>query len=95
MRNEKKDSYLPGFYGTDPSLNLTVKPASWATDWLTGGTITPHPGCGQAYTNTKCILFTMWCQDAQKCYDGKSLFPVERAIDSWHICGVCGNPFDW
>ncbi len=63
-------------------------------DWLTGGDNSQGQRCNFDHTDTKCILFTMWCNNLFVCgYDRNN--NVIRKDSGWYICGVCGNPFDW
>ena len=52
-------------------------------------------GPGGAWTDTKCILFTMWCQNKCRYYEPNpktgELYKVESGY--WYPCGICGNPF--
>jgi hypothetical protein len=64
-------------------------------DWLTGGDNSQGQNCNFDHTETKCILFTLWCKNVFACgYNYGSHTPITKD-SGWYICGVCGNPFDW
>jgi hypothetical protein len=96
---------LPGFtgiaddarYGGSRGAALDTQGVMTAGfwDWLTGGDNKAGQQCNFSHTETKCILFTMWCNNIFACgYDYRSFTPITKD-SGWYICGVCGNPFDW
>ena len=96
MENEfKSTGMLPGFtaLSTKEQSSRIVSPAGF-WDWLTGGDNSQGYQCNFQKTDTKCILFTMWCNNIFACgYDRNQ--NVITKTSGWYICGVCGNPFDW
>lgn len=96
---------LPGFTGIANDLEReSARGATLASqgvmtagfwDWLTGGDNSAGRQCTFSRTDTKCILFTQWCNNIFACgYNYGSATPIEKD-SGWYICGVCGNPFDW
>lgn len=89
-------STLPGFTAlmTKNQAERIVSPAGF-WDWLTGGDNSAGNQCTFSRTDTKCILFTMWCNNIFACGWNRSNNTVIEKDSGWYICGVCGNPFDW
>ncbi|MEO8350883.1 MAG: hypothetical protein ABI680_04075 [Chthoniobacteraceae bacterium] len=96
---------LPGFTGA--SLEPPAEFAQQAVlaeqgvavagfwDWLTGGDNSQGERCNFDHTETKCILFTMWCNNIFACGIDYGSHTPKTKDSGWYICGVCGNPFDW
>jgi hypothetical protein len=49
--------------------------------------------CGPLYSNTKCIIPTLWCQNCRNCYGGGQGPHEECAF--WYPCGVCVSVEGW
>jgi hypothetical protein len=88
-----RDVHTEQEMGTALAAQGVIEAGFW--DWLTGGDSSQGQRCNLDHTETKCILFTMWCKNVFVCDYNPGSFTTITKDSGWYICGACGNPFDW